>query len=99
LRRVVEVARPETFEEWWKAIAPHLTMARVDALQMMTRGGNDEARMYYKARKGWAEHDGSILNMSDDDIQREALAEVDDLTVYLAALRERRYRRMRQVTV
>lgn len=89
----------EGFEDWWSRIVPHLAMARVDALNMLGESmrDNDTARMYYKARKGWAEHGGGIIDMSDDEVRREALSEVDDLTVYLAALRERRYRRMRQV--
>lgn len=91
----------EGFEEWWTRIAPHLGMARLDALDMLAAeaGEDGTARMYYKARKGWAEHDGGILDMPDERVLREAQSEVDDLTVYLAALRERRYRRMRQVAV
>lgn len=82
----------EGFEDWWSRIQPFLAVARVEAMRMltMTVSDGDEARMYYKARRGWIEHGGGIVSMCDDDLMREARAEVDDLTVYLAALLARR---------
>lgn len=75
------------FEDWWSHIHPFLALARAEAADMITRplAEGDIARMYYKARKGWMEHACSIVGMDVGDIHREAVAEVDDLTVYLAA--------------
>lgn len=82
----------EGFEDWWSRIQPFLAVARVEAMRMLTTvvSDGDEARMYHKARKGWVQHGGGIVAMGDDDLLREARAEVDDLTVYLAALLARR---------
>lgn len=82
----------EGFEDWWSRVWPHLAVARAEAARMVTEhvSDGDVARMYYKARKGWIEHGGGIVSMCDDDLLREARAEVDDLTVYLAALEARR---------
>lgn len=89
------------FEAWWTSIAPHLPMARARAADLLSGRLTeaDVARMYYKARKGWQEHAGAILDMPDEQVRTEALSEVDDLTVYLACLAERGYRRTRQVAV
>lgn len=95
-----ERAEDGGFEEWWRELAPHLTMARVDAMALVNTPPDTPAitRMYYKARRGWFEHGGAIRDMDDAAVQAEADAEVDDLTVYLAALRARRYKRMRQIS-
>lgn len=89
------------FEAWWTAIAPHLPMARERAADLLAAplSDADTARMYYKARKGWHEHSGAILDMADAEVHAEALGEVDDLILYLACLAERGYRRTRQVAV
>lgn len=87
----------EGFEDWWSHIQPFLAVARMEAMRMLTTtvSDGDEARMYYKARKGWIEHGGGIVSMGDDDLTHEARQEVDDLTVYLAALEARRAARRR----
>lgn len=86
------------FEDWWSHIHPFLALARAEAADMITRplAEGDIARMYYKARKGWMEHAGAITGMSDEQVAAEALAELDDLTVYLACLRARRAARLRE---
>lgn len=89
----------EGFEDWWSRVQPHLAVARLEAMRMITSRVTDcdEARMYYKARRGWIEHGGGIVNMGDDDLTHEARQEVDDLTVYLAALEARRAARRRSM--
>lgn len=76
--------------EEWEALWPHVerlipsVQARAAELVARPRTEEDYARMEAKAALGWVEHRGGILRMDADQIMAEALAEIDDLLVYLA---------------
>lgn len=76
------------FHAWFSGLRPHLAdaarqVARELAALAVTPAVELEA--WRKAARGWAEHDGQIIHMTDEQIAEEERSEVLDLIVYRAA--------------
>ena len=81
------------FDLWWSmGIQPRLEHAREMVVQMLASLELDseflrDARA--KARAGWIEHGGGIVDMSPTEVHEEIMGEVRDLLVYGAAFQNK----------
>lgn len=75
------------FRAWFSGIRPQLVIARDQLAAELAALGVDEplvAGLWAKAARGWEEHGGNIVRMTDRQLALEERGELLDLLAYRA---------------